>query len=760
MSVDLPRTFTFSFLLSFFCVWGQSFVRLDWGDRIPSRIRVKHFQLSYTPQIGDLPYNTIFPPDITRTTIENALPATNYSVVLQAILAGSSALSPLAPFVLLNNTVASSPDAPMIETLAINCTNITVDFFPPDGEGLSFYAEYYPTASGPNASRYLEFNSTRFILTRLRPYIHYTLQLKAVFRGIPSRYGANTTFYLDVNNTNCNDSIIPFAQPQDVDAIREGHKLRIEWDKPTDPNWGDYDCDTYRVNYTALTLRTPKSFFRSVPGNRQYVLVKLLRGHVLRLEVTCMVNDTLRSGEPGVGFADLREPDQPQNFRVVKSETDAFFNSSILLNYTWPPLHDYSKFPLIVSYYPAKAQKLRKDIHVQWPQAVNISSLKPSTSYTFLIRNVSSFGFESRPVRLQQVTRPIITSTVELVDKTTTALQLKITPTTNEEAKFSQYIVVFAVSPTVNTTKTRIPSELKEKRYEYNGLTPGQTYTVYLFTVYLSIRSRPIIAHFTTYPLAVKRTMPIVTRDLVKLYWEPEENNGRIRIQYKLSYSGSDGSELAPILLADQANYTFANLVPEVWFTFTIVVVMGETESTSETVTVVTGFNDAKVPLLRRVSAERLEIGIRPDFFTESNGEVVRYAVIVAEDFAMDRLPEKYRSHWEVQDQAVWAPYQATQDDWQPFSRQRDQERAFVIGSERCDGSRGYCNGPLKPDTTYYVKLRACTKEAVCMDTDYSKMRTDPSNRRALEIEFLNSSSLPFSSLLLLTLSLLFSLQL
>lgn len=47
--------------------------------------------------------------------------------------------------------------------------------------------------------------------------------------------------------------------------------------------WGDYDCSEYAVNYTVYTLKNPKSFVKTVPGNRQYLFIKLLRNHALKV---------------------------------------------------------------------------------------------------------------------------------------------------------------------------------------------------------------------------------------------------------------------------------------------------------------------------------------------------------------------------------------------------------------------------------------------------------------------------------------------
>lgn len=48
-----------------------------------------------------------------------------------------------------------------------------------------------------------------------------------------------------------------------------------------------------------------------------------------------------------------------------------------------------------------------------------------------------------------------------------------------------------------------------------------------------------------------------------------------------------------------------------------------------------------------------------------------------------------------------------------------------MIGSEQCEGGgRAYCNGPLKPGTRYYVKLRAFTAPDKFTDTGYSSVYT------------------------------------
>ena len=46
----------------------------------------------------------------------------------------------------------------------------------------------------------------------------------------------------------------------------------------------------------------------------------------------------------------------------------------------------------------------------------------------------------------------------------------------------------------------------------------------------------------------------------------------------------------------------------------------------------------------------------------------------------------------------------------------------FVIGSEKnCENQEGFCNGPLKSGTSYWVKVRAFTSPHKYTDTGFSE---------------------------------------
>ncbi|KAF9421769.1 hypothetical protein HW555_002450 [Spodoptera exigua] len=84
--------------------------------------------------------------------------------------------------------------------------------------------------------------------------------------------------------------------------------------------------------------------------------------------------------------------------------------------------------------------------------------------------------------------------------------------------------------------------------------------------------------------------------------------------------------------------------------------------------------------------------------------------------------PARLPSWRDVHALPSWPPYQVT-EPYYPFHSSAVEE--FTIGSERCDaGGRAYCNGPLKPGTKYYVKLRAFTAPDKFTDTGYAVVYT------------------------------------
>lgn len=94
------------------------------------------------------------------------------------------------------------------------------------------------------------------------------------------------------------------------------------------------------------------------------------------------------------------------------------------------------------------------------------------------------------------------------------------------------------------------------------------------------------------------------------------------------------------------------------------------------------------------------------------------YALIVAEDDSKNASGIEMPAWRDVQAYPIWPPYQVM-DPYYPF--QNSSVEDFTIGSGTCDIRQlGYCNGPLKPGSTYHIKIRAFTAPDKFTDTNYS----------------------------------------
>ncbi|XP_049810526.1 tyrosine-protein phosphatase 10D isoform X2 [Schistocerca nitens] len=126
-------------------------------------------------------------------------------------------------------------------------------------------------------------------------------------------------------------------------------------------------------------------------------------------------------------------------------------------------------------------------------------------------------------------------------------------------------------------------------------------------------------------------------------------------------------------------------------------------------------------------SSTTIKIRFRKNYFSEQNGAITSYTIIVAEDDSKNASGLEMPSWRDVQAYSVWPPYQVL-DPYNPFKNSTVED--FTIGTESCDMRKlGYCNGALKSGSTYKVKIRAFTDVDKFTDTYYSfPIQTDQDN--------------------------------
>ena len=129
---------------------------------------------------------------------------------------------------------------------------------------------------------------------------------------------------------------------------------------------------------------------------------------------------------------------------------------------------------------------------------------------------------------------------------------------------------------------------------------------------------------------------------------------------------------------------------------------------------------------------DQVKIRFRRNYFSDVNGRVVAYTIIVAEDYRKSTTNKQSLLKWQdVQQHRSWPPYQVS-DPYYPFNNSSVED--FTVGAdESCMNKNGYCNGPLKPGTTYRFKIRAYSAPDKHSETNWSQpITTDPDNTAAL----------------------------
>lgn len=126
-------------------------------------------------------------------------------------------------------------------------------------------------------------------------------------------------------------------------------------------------------------------------------------------------------------------------------------------------------------------------------------------------------------------------------------------------------------------------------------------------------------------------------------------------------------------------------------------------------------------------SKRQITFVLRKDMFSDQMGDIVEYAVIVAE---AKHIGDKEKGERDKQKLPTWADfetnstvliYQATPDLWNPFNTTLDDPmscqsvengKKCVLGYEsRCnEKEKTYCNGPLRPGISYGIKIRGYTR--------------------------------------------------
>uniref|UniRef100_A0A914I7G9 Fibronectin type-III domain-containing protein n=1 Tax=Globodera rostochiensis TaxID=31243 RepID=A0A914I7G9_GLORO len=553
-------------------------------------------------------------------------------------------------------------------------------------------------------------------------------------------------------------------------------------------------CDAFLVRHRPLgSMNARVSTQRTTTLQ---ALVPLVVNACLEVNVSCLFENTVSPQWSARRVLDLRTPAPVQSVRVIRSYTDEYFQASVLIGFTLPPKAGPAHFQLYevhVAWAPGKKVVGNQRVVFRGENIsatdgvgkraeghVNITGLEPARLYTFAVRNVSREMPSqcSAPLGVRLITPPVVTSTVYAGKISTNSINVNFGES-DESHPFEQYELHFASAgdddaapmsgggdkfKNGSTTLIRRLAKNDPKSFTFNKLVPGKTYTFSLFTLLHGVRSRPVDANITTYPLKVSGFHPLIGSGYVRLFWTVL-NEAHNFCRFRLSYTASAGPHLHSALSLELNGtintHRFSGLDWNTFYTFTITVIMGppsaEAESESEAVTIGMANRPRSSPQLKRYGSRELLLSFEndPEAFPERNGAIKEFAVIVAERVALERAivatTESYKKDneeeaqnlletlgdlWELPswhdareraddagDDKPWIAYRTSPSNYNPFARRGSSRLAqFIIGAEDCMPGRHrldemYCNGALRANADYFVRVRAYSVEGIAMET-------------------------------------------
>ena len=365
-----------------------------------------------------------------------------------------------------------------------------------------------------------------------------------------------------------------------------------------------------------------------------------------------------------------------------------------------------------------------------------------------------SGGVTSRPLERQDRLYPESVSGINATRITDTEIRLVWQIPRGDYDGFEvKYIDDYEAQNARNRSVTKM---VETNTINIKHLRPFRNYTFTIVTIAgapqrIPRNSLPISAIFAT-----KESVPGSLTEFTATHLEPRkvmfqwklpsvEKNGIITgfvIQYGLvdpkqdfglteepTFTATNSSEFGPLMREGEIN----NLIPGRIYTFQIQaqtkVGFGapfqRTEKTPIWAPPLTNHNVAPKEVSHSMTT--VEIMFKKDFFLNTHGEVISYAVIVAEDYTKPTIGNLTLPKWQaVQEFRPWPPYQAS-DLFFPFNNSTSHN--FTIGTQKCQFTQGYCNGPLKPGTIYRIKIRAYTTRELFSESKWSaEIKTDPDN--------------------------------
>ncbi|XP_032296419.1 tyrosine-protein phosphatase 10D isoform X2 [Drosophila virilis] len=640
-----------------------------------------------------------------RLVIKNLQPGAGYELKVFAV---SHELRS-EPHAYFQAVFPNPPRNMTIETVRSN--SVLVHWSPPESGEFTEYSIRYRTDSEQQWVRLPSVRSTEADITDMTKGEKYTIQVNTVSFGVesPNPQEVNTT--------------VPPNPVSNIIQLVDSRNITLEWPKPEGRvesyilKWWPSDNPT-RVqtknvseNKSADDLSTVRVLIGDLMPGVQYKFDIQTTSYGILSGITSLYPRTMPLIQSDVVVANGEKEDE---------------RDTITLSYT-PTPQSSSKFDIYRFSLGDAEIKEKEKLANDTDRKVTFTGLIPGRLYNITVWTVSG-GVASLPIQRQDRLYPEPITQLHATNITDTEISLRWDLPKGEYNDFDiAYLTADNLLAQNMTTRNEITiSDLRPHRnYTFTVVVRSGTESSVLRS------SAPLSASFTTneaVPGRVERFHPMdVQPSEINFEWSlpSSEANGVIR-QFSIAYVNINNATDAGMqdFDSEESFGVIKNLKPGETYVFKIqaktAIGYGPEREYKQTMPILAPPRPATqvVPTEVYRSSSTIQIRFRKNYFSDQNGQVRMYTIIVAEDDAKNASGLEMPSWLDVQSYSVWLPYQAI-DPYYPFENRSVED--FTIGTENCDNHKiGYCNGPLKSGTTYRVKVRAFTGPDKFTDTAYS----------------------------------------
>uniref|UniRef100_A0A4W4GJE6 Fibronectin n=1 Tax=Electrophorus electricus TaxID=8005 RepID=A0A4W4GJE6_ELEEL len=498
-------------------------------------VTVRYYRVTHSESGGHgSPSEFTVPGSQTSTTIQGLRPGTNYTVTVYAVTGRGDSPASSTPISVTHITGKLSPSE--MEVTDVKDSTITVRWSPAVGPVNGYRVTGTPrNGQGPSFSEVVAPDQTEMTFSGLMPTAEYTLSVYTLGQD-----GESPPLVETVITTVDRPKDLAFS---DVDST----SMRISWEGP------DGQVTSYRVLYSGSEEDERELFPAPHGEDETAVLSNLQPGTEYIVRVIALHDRTPSPPLEGTQTTAIPGPTHLQFSQVGSSSFTVSWYSAANVQLT-----GYR-----VAITPKNKNGPTKEVNVS-PDSkqYHATGLTPATEYEVEVYAVKN-SLTSRPVK-GDVTTPDNISPPRRV-RISNVKDSSVTLTWRSKTEAISGFLVEA-TPTIgghNPIQRTIPSD--SRSYTINGLEPGTTYKINIYTLSGIGRSEPFTLTATTAKPVISPPTNIhftsLTPNTISFTWEPPRST---ITGYYITYEEAGGipRELLPRALAGRTSATIMGLKP------------------------------------------------------------------------------------------------------------------------------------------------------------------------------------------------------